>query len=62
MDVIKTLSVDLIADLNEIYPAPTAEKLLVLNDRDLGFLLGQRAVVEFLNTRLEQGMADDVRS
>jgi hypothetical protein len=59
LDSIRPLSVDLIADLDKAFPMPTATELLSLDDRQLGYALGKRAVVEFLHMRQRQEKEDD---
>lgn len=54
MHKIPALSADLVDQLPNVFPVLDSKELLALNEKQLGFHLGQQSVIEFLRMRLQQ--------
>ena len=61
LEKIPPLSVDLIIQLREMYPAITSAELAADDDQRL-VMAGKHALIEFLETRLLQSQEDHVYS
>lgn len=65
MDIIPTISEELIRQLDDVYPPITGEEVIRLSGpADVHKLIaraGQRSVVELLQLRLQQAKEDDIR-
>jgi hypothetical protein len=60
MDAIPPLSVDLIAELDVLYPPITAKEVLLKSSEEIRQRAGARAVVEYLLQKLELEKEEDL--